>query len=133
MSYQPVSPSETPEPAIATEHPAEKKSFLSNLTEDWWAVIIGGVIITVVLLIAFFAGTFKFELPVYQWATSSDLFDKVLSLHNIILIGITGLVFLVLSSVAIVLSGGSSKKYAAGFALIFILGIIALIITDLSM
>ena len=127
MPYQPVIVNETPENKIAPAHPAGK-SFLSQLTEDWWAVLIGGVIITIVLLIALLATGFVFELPVYQWATRADLLNKVLSLHNIILIGITGLIFLVLSAVAIVLSGGDSKRYTAGFSLIFILGIIALII-----
>jgi uncharacterized integral membrane protein (TIGR00698 family) len=128
MSYQPVIANETPENAISTEQSIIRKSFLNGLTEDWWAVLIGGIIITIVLTIAKFAGDFKFDLPVYQWANSADLINKVLSLHNILLIGITGIIFLMLSSAAIVLSGGNSRKYTAGFSVIFIFGIIALII-----
>jgi uncharacterized integral membrane protein (TIGR00698 family) len=123
MSYQPVTAADAPQPATS-----EKKSFLSQLTEDWWAVLIGGSIITVVLLIASFSNGFKFETPVYQWASSADLFGKVLSAHNLLLIIVTGLIFFVLSAVAIVLSGGSSTKYAAGFGLIFVLAFISLVI-----
>jgi len=128
MSYQPVVAGETPENEIAAAHPGTKKPFLSNLTEDWWAVLIGGTIIIVVLIIALLAAGFKFELPVFQWASAADLFNKVLAPHNLVIIGLTGIVFLLLSSIAIVLSGGNSRRYAAGFALIFVLGIISLII-----
>ncbi len=128
MSYQPVVADETPEKDIAAGNAAVKKTFFGQLTEDWWAVLIGGTIITVVVLVASLANGFKFQLPVYQWATSADLFNKVLAAHNLLLIGITGIVFLLLSSIAIVLSGGNSKRYAAGFALVFVLGIISLII-----
>ncbi|MEO6316526.1 MAG: putative sulfate exporter family transporter [Chitinophagaceae bacterium] len=128
MATQPVIADETPEHKIPLDTSGEKKSFLRNLTEDWWAVLIGGAIITVVLLIALLANGFKFALPVYQWATGADLANKVLSLHNIVIIGIIGVLFLILSSFAIVLSGGNASRYAAGFTLIFILGVVALII-----
>ncbi|HTL06833.1 MAG TPA: putative sulfate exporter family transporter [Chitinophagaceae bacterium] len=127
MAYQPViNESESERSPISPI--VERKTFASQLTEDWWAVIIGGSIITAVLLWVLLVSDFTFSLPVYQWASKADLFDKVLSLHNLGLIAITGVIFLFLSSVAIVLSGGNSRRYAAGFALIFVLGIIALII-----
>ena len=103
MSYQPVVEGRTPENEIAAVNPEVKKSFFGQLTEDWWAVLIGGTIITIVLLVALLANGFKFELPVYQWAASADLFNKVLSGHNLLLIVITGIVFLLLSAIAIVL------------------------------
>ena len=128
MSYQPDIVNETPDQDIPAEVPAGKKSFFSKLTEDWWAVLIGGFIIAVILSIGLLADEVKFQLPVYQWAGSDDLLDKVLSWHNITRIAFIGVVFLLLSSVAIVLSGGNAKRYAAGFALIFIFGIVSLII-----
>jgi uncharacterized integral membrane protein (TIGR00698 family) len=112
----------------AAENTPVKKSFLHQLTEDWWAVLIGGIIITGVLIIALVQHGFAFKLPVYQWATIADLTGKVLAPQNIILIIIIGIVFLVFSSIAIYLSGGSIQKYTGGFALIYTLGIISLII-----
>ena len=71
---------------------------------------------------------FKFTVPVYQWADTHELFGKVLALNNLLLIVGIGLVFLVISSISISLSGGSAGKFIRGFALIFVLGIISLII-----
>lgn len=105
-----------------------KKSFLQSLTEDWWAVLIGGTIIIAALVIVFAATGFKFSVPVYQWATTEDLLGKVLTGSNLALIAGIGVLFAILSSVAIALSGGSIKNYLKGFFLVFILGIFALII-----
>jgi uncharacterized integral membrane protein (TIGR00698 family) len=112
----------------ATERTQEKKSFLLNLTEDWWAVLIGAFIITGILIISVTQTGFTFKVPAYQWATVADLTNKVLTLQNISLILLTGIIFLVLSSIAIRLSGGSVRKYTAGFSLIYLLGVISLII-----
>lgn len=105
-----------------------KKSFFPSLTEDWWAVLIGGTVIITALVIAFAATGFKFSVPVYQWATTDDLLGKVLTRGNLLLIAGIGVLFAILSSVAIALSGGSIKNYLKGFGLVFILGIISLII-----
>lgn len=105
-----------------------KKNFISLLSEDVWAVIIGSLLIVVVLAAAFSSPGFKFITPVYKWATADDLFTKVLSLQNLLLIAGMGLVFALLSSVAIRLSGSSIKKYSTGFILIYVLGIVSLII-----
>ena len=51
--------------------PLQKQLFFTRLTEDWWAVIIGGIIITAILLFAVASPGFKFSLPVYQWADST--------------------------------------------------------------
>ncbi|MEO5683892.1 MAG: putative sulfate exporter family transporter [Chitinophagaceae bacterium] len=128
MSHQPVMASETPGNENVPEESVAKKSFISALTEDWWAVLIGSTIIIGILLIAQFGGGLKFQLPVYQWESAEDLRNKVFAINNLVLIAVIGMIFLILSSVAIVLSGGNSKRYAAGFGLIFILGIVALII-----
>lgn len=106
----------------------EKKSFFASLTEDWWAVLIGGVIIIAALTIVAVSEGFKFTVPDYKWATTDDLFAKVLTGANLTLIAGIGVLFAVLSSIAIGLSGGSIKRYLAGFTLVFVVGIVALII-----
>ncbi|AXY72474.1 putative sulfate exporter family transporter [Paraflavitalea soli] len=106
----------------------EKKTFLQSLTEDWWAVLIGSTIIIGALVIVAAVTGFKFTTPVYQWATTDDLLSKVLTGPNLLLIAGIGVLFAVLSSVAIGLSGGSISKYLTGFSLVFVIGIISLII-----
>jgi uncharacterized integral membrane protein (TIGR00698 family) len=78
--------------------------------------------------VGFLSPEFKFVTPVYQWTNTGDLFTKVLSGNNLLLLAGIGLIFALLSSVAIRLSGGSIKKYATGFILIYVLGTFSLII-----
>jgi uncharacterized integral membrane protein (TIGR00698 family) len=99
-----------------------------KLSEDVWAVIIGALLITAVLVIAFLKPGLKFTTPVYQWANADDLLSKVLSANNLLLITGIGLVFVLLSGIAIRFSGGSIKKYSAGFIFIYLLGILSLVI-----
>lgn len=103
-------------------------SFLSRISEDIWAVWIGGLLVVAILIIAFLSAGLKFTTPVYQWATADDLLTKVISTQNLLLLAIIGLIFFLLSSMAVAASGSSIKKYAAGFSIIFITGIISLII-----
>src|SRR4030095_5061176 len=90
-------------------------SLLSLISEDIWAVWIGGLLIVAILLVAFISTDLKFSTPVYQWATADDLTTKVLTGKNLLLIVIIGIVFFLLSSVAIVASGKWIKKYLWGF------------------
>lgn len=106
----------------------EKRSFFGSLTEDWWAVLIGSTIIIGALVIVAAITGFKFTTPVYQWATTDDLLNKVLTGPNLLLIAGIGILFAILSSVAIGLSGGSIRNYLSGFSLVFVIGIISLII-----
>ena len=108
--------------------PAEKGSFLSRIPEDIWAVWIGGLLTTAILVIAFLSPGFRFTTPLYQWASGNDLLTKVIATSNILLLAIIGLVFFLLSSVAVAASGSSVKNYAAGFSIIYIIAIISLII-----
>src|SRR5215210_3316003 len=107
---------------------ATKRTFFSSLTEDWWAVIIGSILVIAILLFAIASPGFKFTTPVYQWADANDLTTKVLTANNLVLIAGIGLVFLIISSISISLSGGSAGNFIKGFILIFILGIVSLII-----
>ncbi|WP_051691754.1 YeiH family protein [Pedobacter borealis] len=104
----------------------DKKTFLQSLTEDWWAVILGTIIIATVLYLTN-NGT-VISLPAFKWATSEDLLGKILSASNLLLIVEMGAVFLALASVAIGLSGGSVARFAGGFALIYFLAIVSFII-----
>jgi len=104
----------------------DKKTFLQSLTEDWWAVILGTIIIATVLYLTNTGTTVT--LPAYKWATSEDLFGKILSGSNLLLILETGVVFLALAAIAIGLSGGNVVRFAAGFSLIYFFAIISFII-----
>jgi len=104
----------------------EKRSVLSGLSEDIWAVIIGGSLVAIILAIAFFVNDFKFTTPVYQWANGDELLSKVLTGKNILLLTGIGLAFFVLSSIAVGATG--VKNYIGGFAIIFVLAILSLII-----
>jgi uncharacterized integral membrane protein (TIGR00698 family) len=106
---------------------AAKQSVLS-LSEDVWAVIIGGLLIVTVLIVALLSPGFTFTIPVYQWANADDLVTKVFSGKNLLLLIGIGLVFALLSLAAIRLSGGSIKKYSAGFIFIYVLSVLSLII-----
>ncbi len=105
-----------------------RKSFFSNLSEDICAVGTSGLLIAVVLIIAFLSPGFKFTTPVYQWATINDLLNKVLTGDNILLLALLGVIFVFLSSIAVLATRANVKKYSAGFLLIYFLAIISLVI-----
>ena len=104
----------------------DKKTFLKSLTEDWWAVILGTIIIATVLYLTK-NGT-VISLPAFKWASSEDLSAKILSASNLLLIVEMGAVFLALASIATGLSGGNIVRFAGGFALIYFLAIVSFII-----
>lgn len=105
-----------------------QQGFFSKLSEDWWAVIIGGILIAGILIFALSSPAFKFTVPAYQWADTNDLFTKVLSVNNLLLIAAIGIILLIISSISISLSGGSARGFIRGFALIFVLGIASLMV-----
>lgn len=121
-------PGQSPDASEANNDPATKSTFFANLSEDWWAVWIGGLLITAVLLFAVASPGFKFTTPVYQWTNQQELFDKVFALNNLLLLTGIGLVFMIVSSISISLSGGRAGSFIRGFALIFFLGIVSLVI-----
>src|SRR6185436_10619912 len=106
---------------------SNKRSFLPGLSEDLWAVFIGGLLIVIILAGVFFSDI-KFTIPAYQWKNGNDLLTKVLTGSNLLLLAVVGIIFLFLSSLAIAASGNNIKKYIAGFGIIFILAIFSLII-----
>ena len=112
---------------VGSELPG-KPSFWAEISEDIWAVILGGLLIAVLLVIALLTRNFEFTTPVYQWKNGDDLMSKVLSGKNILFLVVIGFVFLILSSFPVYASGTLLRKYAGGFTVIFILALISLII-----
>lgn len=105
-----------------------KRSFLADLSEDIWAVCIAGFLIITILAVAFGITEFKIPIAAYQWANGDELLSKILTGENLLLIAGMGVIFLLLSSLAVAASGASVKKYAGGFLIVFILAIISLVI-----
>lgn len=109
------------------EKPIVNTAFFSKLTEDWWAVILGGFFIVAILVISLLYKDFKFQLPVYQWENGEELTGKVLAVKNLLLIAAIGVITLIVSSISIYLSGGNARNYIGGFVVIFVLAIFSLI------
>ncbi|WP_316738782.1 YeiH family protein [Pedobacter aquatilis] len=109
-----------------TDSENKQKTFFEKITEDWWALILGAIIIGAVLLLN--NSGININLPVYKWQTSADLFDKILSPGNLLLIVKTGVIFLILAGTAIYLSGGHVGRFATGFLFIYLLATISFII-----
>lgn len=112
--------------AALAEEPPVRKTFFNSLTEDWWAVILGSIIIAAILI--FTGNGLTVHLPNYKWNGTGELFSKVLSGGNLLLIAETGLIFLALAAVAIILSGGNVKRFITGFAFVYLLVIFSFII-----
>lgn len=127
MSYQNANVEGVTANEVSQPLPA-KKNFFSAFTEDYWAVTIAGIVIIAILALTQWVPGFKLPLPTYKWETSTDLVEKVLTPNNLLLALLTGVIILVLSGIAILLSGGSIKSYVKGFLLIYVLAVIAMII-----
>ncbi|HEY0059186.1 MAG TPA: hypothetical protein VGB56_08610, partial [Flavisolibacter sp.] len=82
-----------------------KKGFFERLPEDWWAVLIGGMIIAAILLFALASPGYKFITPVYQWAGTNELSAKVFSATNLLVLGAIGAAYLAICTISLSLSG----------------------------
>lgn len=125
MSSNDIALTELPAENERPQTPLAKRRL--NLSEDWLAVFIGGFIIAVFLFLAVTGIDSGFAIPNYKWETTADLSEKVLSATNLFLIGKIGIIFLILACAGSWAQGGNIRKFAAGFSLIFILGIASLI------
>lgn len=109
---------------------AETKSvpLLAKWSEDIWAVFIAGILILAVFgwIIAF--GSSNLNPPLYKWASGADLAGLFLNPSNVAIIVELGLGFAILSAVAVSVAGGKTRAYLAGFGVIFLLAIFALIL-----
>jgi uncharacterized integral membrane protein (TIGR00698 family) len=104
------------------------RSILPGLSEDIWAVVIGGFLVLVTLAAVVFFNDLRFSTPVYEWSNADDFLSNIFNGTNLLLLGAIGIIFLFLSSLAAAASGASIKKYIGGFCVIFILAIFSLII-----
>ncbi len=100
-------------------------SILKNRTllhEDWAVVILG------LLTIAITLSGLILPLPVYNWNNFSELFSKVLSVSNLIIILLQFLFVAVVAGVGTLLTGRRFINFILGFPAVYLLTIIALII-----
>lgn len=93
------------------------------INEDWTAVVIGALII--VLSIA----GMVLPAPAFGWARLADLSAKVFSTQNLETIAIQFGVVYLLGIGGIYISGRPVKSFLAGFPLVYLLTMIALVIT----
>lgn len=96
------------------------------LTEDWTVVILGFSIILMAVI------GFLLPVPSFGWSNSSELFEKVLSIENIqkILIQLVAVVFVAVAGAFLL--GNSIKPFLTGLPIVYLLTILALIITGNS-
>lgn len=106
--------------------------FWARLTEDAWANLIGGTLIAGVLVWVWALPGGKLPSPVYAWTNADELFAKVINPGNFGIVVASGVIFALLSAVAVQLSGGNLLKYLAGFSIVFLLAILSLIVAGNS-
>lgn len=107
--------------------PGEKQK-KNTLSEDWLAVFIASFTIVAVLLTFPLLNRIGFKIPTYKWETPNDLTSTVFSVNNSLLIGVIGLLFLALATISIGALDGNRTKFAKGFIVVYLLGVISLII-----
>lgn len=96
------------------------------LTEDWTVVILGFSIILIAVL------GFLLPVPSFGWTNASELFEKVLSIENIQKILIQLVAVVVVAVAGAFLLGNSIKPFLTGLPIVYLLTILALIITGNS-
>lgn len=96
------------------------------LTEDWTVVILGFSIILIAVL------GFLLPVPSFGWTNASELFEKVLSIENIQKILIQLVAVVVVAVTGAFLLGNSIKPFLTGLPIVYLLTILALIITGNS-
>ncbi|MBB1285143.1 putative sulfate exporter family transporter [Flavisolibacter sp. BT320] len=98
-----------------------------QFSEDSWAVAIGSTLIALTLLLALLNPAYKFTTPNYKWQNSTELFSKVFSPGNLVIIVGTGLLLALVASVAILFSRGSVKRFLPGFAILYSLAVLSFV------
>lgn len=96
--------------------------------EDFWSLLISGVLVGAILLVALSVPDFKFISPVYKWTSFSDLRASVFSGTNLLLLSMIWLVFVSFFTLAGIISEYNPRRPIAGFSFIYVLGILSLII-----
>jgi uncharacterized integral membrane protein (TIGR00698 family) len=94
-----------------------RPSFLQN--EDWLAVLLGFVCLGLVVL------GLRPDLPVFAWASGSDLTGRILTPQNLVRAITVGAGFLALASAGIFLMKGRVVLFALGFPVVYALSWLA--------
>jgi uncharacterized integral membrane protein (TIGR00698 family) len=97
-----------------------------GLHEDWAAVILGGLTILLTVL------WFVVPVPSASWKTSDELWTKVLGPDNLSRIAFQFLYTLVIGAAGIALIGKPVKNFLMAFPIIFLVTLVAVIITGNS-
>jgi len=97
-----------------------------TISEDWTVVVLGGLIILLSLC------GLILPVPAFNWSNSSDLFTTVLSAGNLMTILVQFVFVFVFGILGILFVGRSIKGFLGGFPIVYLITIIALIITGSS-
>ncbi|HEY8400232.1 MAG TPA: putative sulfate exporter family transporter [Cytophagaceae bacterium] len=97
-----------------------------TLHEDWVVVLLGFFIIGISLM------GFQLSNPSYSWASSNELFNNVLTINNFARIGLQFVITIILAAVAAYLTNKPVLPAIKVFPLIYIITIIALILSGNS-
>lgn len=84
--------------------------------------------IACILAYALLSSEAVFRIPTYQWSDLASLKEKVLAPGNLLLLAAVGVVFAVLTTCAIKFSGGSARNFLRGFAPVYLIGVLSLVI-----
>jgi uncharacterized integral membrane protein (TIGR00698 family) len=105
---------------MSPQSPHQSSKF--SLTEDWTVVALGFLIIFVSI-----AGL-VLQVPTYGWKTSEDLFQKVLTGSNLLLLGFQFIFVFVFAILGALFTGKPLKTYVIVFPVIYVLTVIAMIL-----
>ncbi len=94
-----------------------------TIHEDWTVVILGFLIIGISLFV------FLPEVPVFKWSNGTDLISDVFNFGNLKILGKQFLYLILIGTLGALLIGKSVKYFLAVFPIVYILTVLALIIT----
>lgn len=97
-----------------------------TIHEDWTVVLLGSLIIILALV------GFLLPVPVFGWKNSSDLFGKVLSPQNLLILAEQFLFVLVIAALGASFTGKKLRSTLTGFPVVYLLTIFALILAGNS-
>ena len=93
-----------------------------EIHEDWTVVILGALIIIISLL------GVVLKVPVFNWASATELFQNVLGPENLSLIAFQFVFVLLAAILGAILTGKSVKNFALGFPVVYLITILALVL-----
>lgn len=96
------------------------------LHEDWVVVILGALIIAISI------GGLILPVPAFSWSNASDLTGSVLAPANLGIMGLQFIFVLIIAMIGALLTGKPLKSNLAAFPIIYLITILALILTGNS-